>query len=167
MGVDYSIRAGTVDDAEQISEIYGHYVASSPASFEVEPPDAPEIRRRISASIDTYPWDVAGARERLLGYGYAGPLRPRAAYRFSVELSVYVRPDCLGLGIGRALMRSLLDGVTDRGFANAFAGVTLPNPASVGLFESFGFEPVGVFRNVGYKFGAWHDVGWWQLPLHR
>jgi L-amino acid N-acyltransferase YncA len=162
---DYSVRHAVAGDARQIAEIYAHYVTTSPASFEVEPPPESEIRRRIEATIGSHPWVVAEAGEELLGYGYAGPLRERAAYRFSAEVSVYVRAMSQRRGVGRAVVARVLDELSRSGFANAFAGITLPNPGSVALFESFGFEPIGVYRNVGYKLGAWHDVGWWQREL--
>ena len=99
------------------------------------------------------------------GYAYASRHRDRAAYQWSIDVSVYVRADAHRRGIGRALYAALLRIVVAQGFYNAYAGITLPNPASVGLHESFGFRPVGMYRRVGHKLGAWHDVGWWALDL--
>ena len=163
----YTIRSATGADAARIAEIYEPYVRDTPASFELDPPRMQEIMGRIEASAGTYPWLVAQDDTALIGYAYAGEFRRRAAYRWSAEVSVYVDKRTRGRGAGRALMTRLLDELRAGDFANAFAGVTLPNPSSVRLFESLGFQPVGVFRNAGYKFGTWHDVGWWQLPLRE
>jgi L-amino acid N-acyltransferase YncA len=101
----------------------------------------------------------------VLGYAYASPHRERAAYRWSVDVAVYIAEQARRRGVGRQLYSTLFAMLVELGYYNAFAGVTLPNPASVGLHESMGFTPVGVYRNVGYKLGAWHDVGWWRRPL--
>jgi len=103
--------------------------------------------------------------EELQGYAYASAHRTRAAYQWSVDVSVYVRADVRRAGVGRAVYRSLFALLAVQGYYNAYAGITLPNPASVGLHESLGFHPVGVYGAVGYKLGAWHDVGWWHLSL--
>jgi L-amino acid N-acyltransferase YncA len=159
------IRLATSDDAAAVAAIYRPIVASSPSSFEVEPPDEQEIRRRIQETLTAYPWLVCEHPDRVVGYAYAARHRVRAAYQWSVDMSVYVHPDVHRCGIGRALYASLVRILAAQGYFNAYAGITLPNPASVGLHESVGFEPVGVYRHVGHKLGAWHDVGWWQLGL--
>jgi L-amino acid N-acyltransferase YncA len=159
------IRFVTSDDAAGIAAIYGPIVASSSISFEVEPPGEEEMRRRIQDTPPAYPWLVCEHRDRVAGYAYATRHRVRAAYQWSVDTSVYVHPDVHRCGIGRALYASLVRILAAQGYFNACAGIALPNAASVGLHESVGFEPVGVYRHVGYKFGAWHDVGWWQLGL--
>ena len=100
-----------------------------------------------------------------IGYAYAAPFHGRAAYQWSVEISIYLAKDARGSGLGRELLSELLDSLSQRGFVNAFAGIALPNPVSVRLFEAFGFEKVAQQRNVGFKLGAWHDVGWWQRQL--
>ena len=120
------------------------------------------MQRRINESHE---WLVCEHAGGLVGYAYAGRLRPRAAYDGSVEVSVYVAADAPGAGIGRKLLTSLLERLKARDFVNAFAGIALPNPASVRLFESVGFEQIGIERSVGFKLGAWHDVGWWQVRL--
>ena len=122
---------------------------------------------RIEASAGTYPWLVAEGDSAVIGYAYAGEFRQRAAYRWSAEVSVYIDMHHRAKGAGRALMTRLLEELRAGDFANALAGVTLPNTASERLFESLGFLPVGVFRSAGYKFGIWHDVGWWQLALRE
>jgi L-amino acid N-acyltransferase YncA len=101
------------------------------------------------------------------GYAYAGKHRERAAYRWSVDVTAYVRSDARGQGVGRRLYRALRHELVALGYFQAFAGIALPNAASVGLHESVGFTPVGVFRQVGFKRGAWHDVGWWQWSLRQ
>jgi len=103
----------------------------------------------------------------LSGYVYASPFRDRAAYRWSVETTAYVREDCRGSGIGKRLYLALLPRLRELGYYPAFAGIALPDLAGVALHESVGFGPVGIYRNVGVKLGGWHDVGWWQLELRQ
>ncbi len=110
-----------------------------------------------------YPWLVACIDERVVGYAYGGPLRSRAAYRFSVETSIYLDIDCLGKGVGTKLYQSLFHELSAAGLANAYAGMTLPNAGSMALHRKFGFEMIGVFPSVGFKFDVWHDVAW----MHR
>jgi L-amino acid N-acyltransferase YncA len=137
-------------------------------SFEFEPPTAEEMRRRIELTLQRYPWLVCERHDgRLLGYACAGAHGSRAAYQWSVNVSVYVHGEARRMGVGRALYASLFAVLALQGFYNAYAGATLPNPASVGLHEAVGFRPVGVYRGVGYKLGAWHDVVWWHLPLRE
>jgi L-amino acid N-acyltransferase YncA len=161
------IRLATERDAEQIAALYAPYVTDTVISFESEPPTADEMRRRIRDTLERYPWVVCERQGRVLGYAYAGAHGSRAAYRWSVDVSVYVREGAHRTGVGRALYTSLFAALDLQGFYNAYAGATLPNPASVGLHEAMGFRSVGVYRGVGYKMGAWHDVGWWHLPLRE
>jgi phosphinothricin acetyltransferase len=123
------------------------------------------MRRRIAATLPIYPWLVCERAGSIAGYAYASRHREREAYRWSVDVAVYVHPDRRHAGVGRALYTSLLGLLRFQGFYNAFAGIALPNPASVGLHETMGFRQLGIYRNVGFKCGAWQDVGWWQLPL--
>ena len=136
-------------------------------SFELEPPGAEEMRRRMKGTLERFPWLVCEREGRVLGYAYAGAHGTRAAYRWSVDVSGYVHEGARRSGVGRALYTSLFSLLSLQGFYNAYAGITLPNPASVGLHEALGFRPVGVYRGVGYKLGAWHDVGWWHLALRE
>ena len=159
------IRAATRADAEEIALIYEPYVSDSAISFELEPPPAEAVAQRMEAAGDAYPWLVAIGARGPLGYAYGAPHRSRGAYRFAVEVSVYLHGAARGRGIGRALMSALLGELESRGFATALAGTTLPNPASIGLFSSLGFEEIGVFHRVGFKFGSWHDVSWWEKRL--
>jgi L-amino acid N-acyltransferase YncA len=166
-GSPSSIRLTTERDAEEIAAIYAPNVTDTIISFESEPPTADEMRLRIEGTLERYPWLVCERRGRVLGYAYAGAHGFRAAYRWSVDVSVYVHEEAHRTGVGRALYTSLFAVLDLQGFYNAYAGATLPNPASVGLHESLGFRSVGVYRGVGYKLGAWHDVGWWHLPLRE
>ena len=160
-----TIRPATAADAEPIAAIYAPYVRDTAISFEVVPPTRDTMAERIRAVTAMYPWLVCAEGADVRGYAHAGCHRERAAYQWSVDVSVYVRADAHRGGIGRALYTALLRIVTAQGFYNAYAGITLPNAGSVGLHESFGFRPVGVYAHVGHKFGAWHDVGWWALEL--
>lgn len=166
-GSPSSIRLATERDAEQVAAIYAPNVTGSIISFEAEPPSADEMRRRIEATLERYPWLVCERRGLVLGYAYAGAHGSRAAYQWSVDVSVYVHQDAHRTGVGRALYTSLFAALRLQGFYNAYAGATLPNPGSVGLHEAMGFRQVGVYRGVGYKLGAWHDVVWWHLPLRE
>jgi L-amino acid N-acyltransferase YncA len=161
------IRLATEHDAKQIAAIYAPNVTDTVISFEFEPPSVDEMRQRIEVTLQRYPWLVCERQGRLLGYAYAGAHGSRAAYQWSVDVSVYVHEDARRTGVGRALYASLFAALDLQGFYNAYAGATLPNPASVGLHESVGFRQVGVYRGVGYKLGEWHDVVWWHLPLRE
>jgi phosphinothricin acetyltransferase len=165
MGPD--IRLATLADAAGIAEIYRPIVESTPISFEIEPPDAREFQRRIEETLQAHPWLVCEQDGRVAGYAYGSRHKPRAAYQWSVDTSVYVHADFRRRGIGQGLYASLFQILKAQGYFSAYAGVTLPNAGSVGLHESAGFTAIGVYRNVGYKLGAWHDVGWWELALQR
>jgi L-amino acid N-acyltransferase YncA len=162
-----AIRLATERDAEQISAIYAPVVRDTIISFETEPPTAGEMRGRIESTLERFPWLVCERRGRVSGYAYASAHRSRAAYQWCADVSTYVHEDERHTGVGRALYRSLTSVLALQGFCNAYAGIALPNPASVGMHESVGFRPVGVYRGVGYKLGAWHDVGWWQLSMQE
>jgi len=159
------IRLATAADAAAVADIYRPSVVSTAISFEVDPPDAREMRRRIEETLTAYPWLVCEHRDRVIGYAYASRHRVRAGYRWSIDVSVYVHADFRGRGVAKALYVSLFEIAVAQGYVNAYAGIALPNPASVGVHESVGFEPLGIYRRVGYKLGAWHDVGWWQRAL--
>lgn len=162
------IRLPTEQDAEQVQAIYAPVVQASATSFELEPPDAAEMGRRIQRTAAAeLPWVVYEQAGRVLGYAYAARHRERAAYQWSVDASVYILADARGTGIGRSLYTSLFAMLALQGFQNVYAGVALPNPASVGLHERMGFRPVGIFHSAGYKLGKWHDVGWWELSLRE
>ena len=120
---------------------------------------------RIEAKLPRYPWLVADDNDSVIGYAYAGAHRERAAYAWSAEVSVYVAETARRRGVARRLYQTLFDLLDRQGYRMAYAGITLPNPASVGFHEAMGFEPVGVYHNVGWKHGQWRDVGWWELVL--
>ncbi|HEY2154854.1 MAG TPA: arsinothricin resistance N-acetyltransferase ArsN1 family B [Isosphaeraceae bacterium] len=162
-----TIRLATGDDAAAVRAIYAPFCAeSSHVSFEVEPPSVEEMRRRIETTLGRHPWLVAEEGGEILGYVYAGPHRERAAYRWSVDVTVYIG-ERRRSGVGRGLYRSLFEILKRQGFVSAYAGATLPNEGSVGLHRAMGFEEVGVYRRVGFKAGAWRDVVWWRLPLRE
>jgi phosphinothricin acetyltransferase len=166
MTFDTTIRpADPARDAAACAAIYAPSVASSPTSFELEPPDAAAFGHRIAAYSATHQFLVAERGGEVVGYAYACQHAERPAYRWGVETSVYIDRAHQGEGLGRALYTELFERLRGQGFRVAIAGVTLPNAPSVALHESMGFEPIGVLRNIGWKLGAWHDVGWWQLQL--
>jgi L-amino acid N-acyltransferase YncA len=152
-------------DAAAIAAIYAPSVTSGVASFEAEPPDAAEMARRVAEGSRTHPWLVSERAGELAGYAYGGTHRSRAAYRWTVEVTVYVDTARQRSGVGRELYEALLPLLARQRFHIAVAGITLPNDASVALHEAVGFVPVGVYREIGHKNGAWHDVGWWQAWL--
>lgn len=160
-----TIRLATLMDAPAMAAIYRPAVLDGVVSFEFTPPSASEMGSRMTETLKRTPWIVCETGNRVLGYAYAGIHNERAAYQWSVNVSVYVRKDVHRAGVGRALYTSLFAILMLQGFHNAYAGITLPNPASVGLHHAFGFTSVGVYRKVGYKFGAWHDVEWLERAL--
>lgn len=159
------IRLAQESDADAIAAIYAHSVDATAVSFETVPPDRQEMATRVSRTLEALPWLVCDIGRQVAGYAYAARHSERSAYRWSVNTSVYVDARFHRRGVGRGLYLSLFAILRAQGYVNAYAGITLPNPGSVGLHEAMGFEKVGVYRNVGFKFGAWHDVGWWQLAL--
>jgi phosphinothricin acetyltransferase len=159
------IRCAEVADAKGILAIYAPIVRDTVISFEIEPPSLGEMQARIETTLTKLPWLVAESDGGIAGYAYASRHRERAAYQWSVDVSVYVAPDARRRGVGRGLYKPLLGILEDLGYYTALAGIALPNPASVALHESMSFRPIGVYHNVGYKHGAWRDVGWWQRGL--
>ncbi len=159
------IRLATESDAQQIQKIYAPFVEQTIVSFEMVAPTVGEMSKRIANTLAQFPWLVCSSDTRVLGYAYASTHRTREAYKWAVDVSVYVHPSARRGGIGSALYTVLFDILHRQGYFIAYAGIALPNQASVGLHESMGFVPIGVYRKVGYKLGAWHDVGWWQKDL--
>ncbi len=159
------IRLAEAADAPTLAAIYAPSVEGSCISFELEAPDAAELRRRVEAVAPGWPWLVCEEAGAVLGYAYASRHRDRAAYRWSADASVYVAEAARRRGVARALYTSLFALLRLQGFRAVHAGIALPNPASVQLHEALGFTPVGVYRAVGFKLGRWCDVGWWQLGL--
>ena len=165
MGDALRIRPVTEADASVLVAIYRPYVEASAVSFETVTPTSEEFAARIRKALAGWQWIVAEIDGQCVGYAYGASHRERSAYRWSVEVSAYVDPNHHRQGIGRSLYTSLFTDLADKGFCNAYAGITLPNQASIALHRSVGFEPIGVFRDVGRKFGKWHDVAWFQRQL--
>ena len=160
-----TIRQATEADAPALLAIYAPFVERTTVSFEAVPPTVDEFAARIAKNLKGWQYLVAERDGRVAGYAYGSMHRERAAYRFSAEVSAYLDPAYHRQGIGRALYLRLFDDLAAKGYCNAFAGITLPNDASVGLHKAVGFEPIGVFRNIGWKYGRWHDVAWLQRKL--
>ncbi len=160
------IRGASELDAKACAAIYAPYVRETAISFELEPPSVAEMAERISKTVETHAWLVLEDDDgRVVGYAYGGPMKPRAAYRWSCEVSVYLEVGRRRTGGGRALYEALFDRLTERGYRTAIAGMMLPNDASEGLHRSLGFEPIGVYRKIGWKHNTWHDVAWAQRAL--
>jgi phosphinothricin acetyltransferase len=161
----FSIRSATEADAAPMLTIYAPFVEHTVASFETTVPRVDEFTQRVRRYATQWAWLLAERDGCCLGYAYGSPHRERAAYRWSAETSAYVDTSAQRQGVGKALYFALFEVLAARGYCNAFAGMTLPNDASAALHRSVGFEPIGVFRRVGWKFGAWHDVAWFQRRL--
>jgi L-amino acid N-acyltransferase YncA len=160
------IRTATPDDAAAIAAIYAPYVLGTAVSFETEAPDTAEMTRRMAAGGGLYPWLVACDEDgEVQGFAYACAFRPRPAYRFAVETSVYVTAGSARRGVGTSLYQALFPVLEAQGYAQAIAAITLPNPVSVALHERHGFRQVGAYEEVGFKHGGWHSVGLWQRAL--
>lgn len=159
------IRAATTADAAAIQAIYAPVVEHTAISFEETPPSVAEMAARVEATMQDYPYLVAELDGAVAGYAYASQHRTRAAYRTSVDVTVYIAEGARRSGVGRALYGKLLPALAERGFHAAFAGIALPNEGSIALHENMGFTPLGIYHEVGRKFGNWHDVGWWQRLL--
>jgi phosphinothricin acetyltransferase len=159
------IRLASIEDADACAAIYRQSVVGSATSFELDPPDAAELARRIERTLARTPWLIADIGGRVAGYAYAGRHREREAYSWTAESTVYVDEDFTGRGVGRALMSRLLAILRVQGFHLVVAGITLPNDASVGLHRALGFAPVGVYPAIGWKSGQWWSTGWFALEL--
>ena len=159
------LRRARADDAAAIQAIYAPFVRDTAVSFEEEVPDLESIRASIDSTNETYAFVVGEDEGRVVGYAKGYRFRSRAAYAWTVEVSVYVAQDSRGRGVGRRLTMGLLDELKERGYVTAIAGITLPNDASVGLFEALGFTHIGTFKSVGFKLDKWHDVGFWHREL--
>ncbi|MFP5021919.1 GNAT family N-acetyltransferase [Pseudonocardia phyllosphaerae] len=152
-------------DAPACAAIYAPYVRDTVISFETEVPSAADMAERIVAAQDRHAWLVAEDEGEILGYAYGSPFKPRPAYAWSCEVSVYLHPDARGRGLGRTLYDVLLLRLAERGMVVALAGIALPNEASIGLHRAAGFAEAGVFAGVGWKLGAWRDVAWYRRAL--
>lgn len=159
------VRDVTPEDAAAIAAIYAPYVRDTAITFEIDCPDAAEMRNRIIETTARFPWLVAEDGHDLCGYAYATAFRARAAYRWVVEATVYVADGFHRRGIGRALYEPLLDRLDRQGFQAAIGAIALPNTGSVALHEAMGFVHKGTYHEVGFKLGRWHDVAIWQCDF--
>jgi phosphinothricin acetyltransferase len=158
--LEICVRTATPNDAAAFAGIYEPYVRSTPISFEEVPPNADEFACRMKTVLAYAPWLAAVADGQIVGYAYASRHAERAAYRWGIDVGVYVDQNSRGRGVGRRLYNELLPIVERQNYRRAYAGITLPNEASVGLHRAFGFELIGNYRRAGWKHGRWYDVAW-------
>lgn len=159
------IRLAREADSSRLLEIYAPYIINTPITFEYDVPKISEFKDRVTATLMKLPWLVYEDGGIIKGYAYASEHRKRPAYDWSVDLSIYIDEEYQREGIGRALYGSLIDILRIQGYFNAFAGVTIPNIKSEGFHKSFGFIPIGIYKNVGYKFDRWYDTKWYQYMI--
>ena len=158
-----NIRLATPADTQAMLDIYAPYIQSSTTSFEIEVPSLKEFQRRIDHVLKITPWLVSTINGTVAAYAYASSHRSRQAYQWSREVSVYVHDDFRKRGLATALYTTLVELLKTQGISNILAGIVLPNPVSISFHTHFGFQPVGIYHNVGYKMGQWCDVSWWEL----
>lgn len=161
------IRVATADDVADIRRIYAPAVRDEVTSFETSIPSEDELRQRVTTTLRHYPWLIFESDQEVTGFAYATSHRSRDAYQWSVEVSVYVDSERRRLGCGRQLYSQLFSILASQGFHSAYAGIAVPNVASQAFHESLGFQQIGVFPQVGFKHGAWRDVGWWFRALSQ
>jgi phosphinothricin acetyltransferase len=160
------LRPATLSDAAAIAGIYNHYVLHTIVTFEEEAVSETEMAQRITDVLGAgLPWFVWEESGRVLGYAYASKWKSRCAYRYAVESSIYLPTDAVGRGLGTKLYVALIDALRAKGIHCIIGGIALPNPASVGISEKLGFQKIGHFKEVGWKFEKWIDVGYWELIL--
>ena len=159
------VRAAQVEDGAAVAGIYGPYVRDTAISFEADAPTAAVMAERISATLPTHPWLVAERDGAVVGFTYAGKHSQRVAYRWTVNVTVYVDGNERRGGVGRQLYGALITTLRMQGFRSAFSEIVLPNTGSVRLHERMGFKHLGVHRDIGHKLGQWHDIGYWRLGL--
>jgi len=159
------IREVTLSDANAVCEIYNEYLAKTIITFEETPVTVEEMMTRIVTITKNYPWLVYEENGNVVGYIYACKWKERSAYRYSVELGIYINSKYVGKGIGSKLMKEILNLLRSKSIHSVIYGVSLPNEASIALCEKFGFEKIGEFKEVGFKFDKWIDVGYWELKL--
>ena len=167
MSEQLKIRLATTEDCQSIKTIYDWYVQNTHISFEYETPSLDEMRSRMENIQARYPYLVAELNNEIVGYAYAADFRHRAAYQWSPECTIYLSPENRGKGFGIILYNKLFNLLRHQGYYNVFAGVGLPNDASVNLHLKCGFEVVGTYRNIGYKHNKWHSTQWFQLILNQ
>lgn len=161
----FEVRVVSGEDSAQIAAIYAPAVEETAVSFEVIAPDAAEVASRIEDTLDMYPWLVVERGHEIISYVYARRFRPRPAYDWDVEATVFVKEGHQGEGVGRAIYGALLDVLTAQGFVNVYAVITVPNEGSTRFHQALGFELVGSFPAAGFKLGAWHTIETWRAQL--
>ena len=167
MSTAYALRPATPADAAAVLSIYAPFVEHTAVSFETAVPTVEEMADRIATTRASWQWLVAERDGACAGYAYGGSHRARHAYRYSTEVSAYIAPGHHRQGLGRALYERLFEDLAALGYCSAYAGIVLPNEASVALHRRVGFAPIGVFPRVGYKLQRWHDVAWFYRPLRE
>ena len=160
------VRLASTNDARKIIEIYSPNILNAAVSFETEVPSIEEMQKRIVICLEIFPWIVCIVDGEMAGYVYASKHRERKAYQWSCDCTIYMNDEFKGKGIGKELYHLLFKILKLQGFRNVYAGITLPNEASIALHEKCGFEKFAEYGNVGYKLGEWHTVGWWKLRLN-
>jgi L-amino acid N-acyltransferase YncA len=163
--LETTVRPAEQGDAAAIAAIYAPYVRETAITFETEPPSTAIMALRIATTVETHPWLVADCGGEIVGFAYAGKHRERPAYRWTVDVTVYVSAQIRRRGMGRALYLVLLEVLRQQGFRSAFAEIVLPNPGSIRLHEMAGFKPIGIHKDVGFKLGRWHDIAYWRMDL--
>ncbi|PKQ46967.1 GNAT family N-acetyltransferase [Confluentibacter flavum] len=159
------IRDVNIQDAKQIVDIYNYYVLNSIVTLDLVPFSTQDFEEKIKTISNQFPFIVYEENNVLLGYAYANTFRTKPAYNNTVELTIYLKYDELGKQIGKKMYSELLDQLKKQNYHVVIGGLTLPNDASIKLHENLGFEKVAHFKEVGYKFNKWHDVGFWQLTF--
>jgi L-amino acid N-acyltransferase YncA len=167
MVTDKKIRFASEADSASILEIYAPFITNTVITFEYEVPTVMEFTNRIANIQKKYPYLVCEIDGSIVGYAYASQFRERAAYDWSVDVTVYIKPQYHGRKIGKALYTALTEILVLQGYYSAFAGVTMPNIKSESLHLAMGFKPIGAYQNVGYKFGNWYDVKWFELKIQE
>ncbi|MCK5944180.1 MAG: N-acetyltransferase [Planctomycetes bacterium] len=162
---DLQIRPARASDAAAMVEIYRPHVERTCVSFELVTPTVDEFAQRVAKAQERHAWLVAEHAGVVLGYAYGVTHRAREAYRYTVEVSAYVAEAAQRRGVGARLYRQLFERLAALGYCNAVAGVTMPNDKSVAFHERMGFAHIGVYHRIGYKFGAWRDVSWFERSL--
>lgn len=163
----HPIRLATSNDSLGVLEIYAPFILNTTTTFEIDVPSPQEMGDRINKYLEKGPWLVSEHDGQITGYAYASEHRARAAYQWSIEVSVYVHPDHHGLGLGRRLYHCVLEILHLQGYCSVFAGITQPNEPSDAFHRAIGFDLIGTYKNIGYKMGKWCDVKWYQLSLNK
>ena len=165
LGELMSIRQATPADATEICAIYNSHVTNTIVSFETRSVDTKEMTARIQEKLAHHDWLIAEQEREIVGYAHYGPFRARAAYKHTVESTIYVADKAHRRGFGKHLYGALIDSAKAKGYRELIGVIALPNPASVALHQRMGFEEVGVLKKIGHKFDTYIDVGLWQLSL--